>query len=69
MTYFSVFNQWCSYLGLKIHIKKNGRTSTKNGKTSSPRMAWEYQPTGIRNPGRPRMWWTIEPEQAMGPIP
>jgi hypothetical protein len=31
-----------------------------------PRTAWEYQPTGKRNPGRPRMRWTIKPEKAMG---
>jgi hypothetical protein len=31
------------------------------------RIAWGYQPTGRRNPGRPRM--PIGLEQAMGPRP
>jgi hypothetical protein len=34
-----------------------------------PKIAWEYQPTGKRNPGRPRMRWTVEPEQTMEPRP
>jgi hypothetical protein len=33
------------------------------------RIAWEYQPTERRDPGRPRMRWTIDPEQVMGPGP
>jgi hypothetical protein len=31
-----------------------------------PRIAWEYQLTGRKNPERPRMRWIIEPEQAWG---
>jgi hypothetical protein len=29
-----------------------------------PRIAWEYQPMGRRNLGRPRMRWTTKLEKA-----
>lgn len=34
-----------------------------------PKLAWNYKPRGRRDPGRPRKRWSIEPEQAMRPIP
>jgi hypothetical protein len=42
-----------------------GINSTKNGKHYLPRTLWKYQPTGRTYPGRPRMRWNTEFEQAM----
>jgi hypothetical protein len=47
--------------------KKLGEHLQRMEKYRLSRTTWEYQPTGRRNPGRPRMRWTLEPEQAMGP--
>jgi hypothetical protein len=54
---------------IRQYKEKWGEHLQRMEKYRLPRTAWEYQPTGRRNPGRPRMWWTIEPEQAMGPRP
>lgn len=34
-----------------------------------PKLAWTYRPRGRRSIGRPRKRWSVEPEQANGPIP
>jgi hypothetical protein len=57
---------YVSHLPVIINMTSAENTAAAEFKPVYPVVAWEYQPTGrTRDPGRPRMRWTIELEQTM----